>query len=170
MSLEGVVAVIPLKMSVIGVEKLALRINSVRAKTMKMRTVGVSRAGSFLLVEKKDKCKQQLYGGQEVAPNKYRYGWQYLGGPAIYHFQKYVYNAHRKGKVMHSGNTDSVDVVLDTALARHAGLIHGPTRGGAYGFFNPRLQQMVKYRYWMRADIDELRMCMVVLIKAYKGT
>lgn len=152
---------------VYGVEKLMGRLKVKSKQVKRVRSVGVQRAGRWLYEHKRELCKQGLYSGQEVAPNRWRYGWQYLGGPAKYHFTKNLLNAHRLGKLV-MGHIDRIEVFIDIGQAPYAALIHGPMEGATY-FQSPRLDKMVRTRPWMRITEEETVRTAFILHRTYKG-
>jgi len=140
--------------TVLGNEVLAKKVAGMSSRIRRARTVGVDRVGRYLYEKKRNDCKMGLYGGREVGPNVYRYGWQYLGGPAVTKFTGATLNAHKLGKRINA-TTDRIEVVLDTSLAPHAALIHGNIRGDAEFFYNPILKALVKARPWMKITQEE---------------
>ena len=155
------------KLKVLGIPALQKRFFELDKKVTKMRSSsgGMKRIAGYLVNEKKNKCKMGLYSGQEVAPNKWRYGWETLGGPATYQFTKSVLNAHRIGTVIY----DFVNVVLDVPLAPHAAMIHGDINSLSSYFWNDRIDAYVKQRPWMKATREEKETCIQILIYTYWG-
>jgi len=152
---------------VFGVERLIKKIKGKHKQIRRVRSVGVKRAGRYLYEEKREKCKQGLYSGQEVAPNKWRYGWSHLGGPADYHFTKNLLNAHKLGAAV-IGSPDRIEVSLDLQKAPYGGLIHGPMRGKTM-FYNPRMKMLVESRPWMKIQKGEAKETVRILIRTYRG-
>lgn len=157
-------------MNVLGAEKLRKRILSVRTSIQRARHVGIPRVGRYLYNVKRLKCKMGLYSGQEVAPNKWRYGWEYLGGPAKNYFTKATLNAHFMMKPHFGLQGDIVGVVLDSAAAKHATMIHGSIGSLSSYFYNPRLDAYVKTRPWMKGTRDEKEACIGIIAGAYGGS
>lgn len=155
------------ELKVFGIENLQRHIHQIDSRFTKMRSSsgGMKRIAGWLLKEKKNKCKMGLYSGQEVAPNKWKYGWEHLGGPAIYHFTKSVLNAHHVGNVRY----DFASVVLEVAEAPHAAVIHGSFSSISARFFSPRLNKWVKQRPWMKVTREEKEMCIQILTYTYRG-
>jgi len=151
-----------------GLDRLQKHIVDIRSQVSRARHVGVERCGKYLFYTKIQKCQEGLYSGQEVAPNKWRYGWEYLGGPAAYEFTKNLLNSHRLGPLQ-IGIIDRIEVWLDMNQAPYASFIHGPMEGKTF-FYNQRLRMLVETRPWMKVTEDELKMCMFHTISAYRGT
>ena len=147
-------AVFGFTITVIGNEVVGKRLLDVSSRIERARTIGVDRVGKYLFAKKKELCKGGLYGGQEVGPNTYRYGWQYLGGPAITKFTGATLNAHRLGKRINAA-TDRIEVVLDTSQVPYAAFIHGNIRGDTEFFYNEILKTLVKTRPWMKITEEE---------------
>ena len=144
-----------LRITVTGSDIAAARIRKVHDGVKRARTVGVDRVGKYLYDKKRSDCKAGLYGGRAVGPNTYRFGWEYLGGPAITKFTGATLNAHRLGKRVNTSSGDRIEVVLDTTLAPHAALIHGNIEGNEEYFLNPMLRMLVKTRPWMKITKEE---------------
>lgn len=155
---------------VTGVERLQKRIQSVRKNVMHMRRVGVPRIGRYLLKSKKEECKMGLYSGQETAPNKWRYGWEILDGPAKNYFTKAVLNAHEMIDAKYSLSGDTVGVFLNPAVAPHGAMIHGPIKSLSSYFYNERLQTYVRTRPWMRLTRKDKEACVGILSGTYGKT
>lgn len=153
------------EMRIFGLVRVARKMKALEQRITRMNTLGVKRVGTFLLNEKKNKCKMGLYSGQEVAPNKYRYGWEHLGGPAVYHFTKSVLNSH---KLVFIG-TDKVQVELDAGIAPHASMIHGPIDRMSGHFYNARIDAHVRQRPWMKATREEKETILQILTYTYRG-
>ena len=160
-----------LRIDVIGDKRLIAHLNRIHKSIRRMRTVGVDRAGKYLYDKKRADCKAGLYSGKEVAPNKWRYGWEYLGGPAKYEFTGSVLDAHELGKRVNAA-VDSIEVSLNPMKSPHAAMIHGPMSAGeTYSglFYSPMLKKLVKTRPWMQAQLIERAKTAIILVKAYKG-
>ena len=164
-------AVIPTGMgfniTVLGTKRLIDRVNNIKKRVVRSRTVGVSRAGKKLYERKRLACKMGLYGGKEVGPNTYRFGWAYLGPPTSNVFTGAVLNAHRLGKRV-NGAIDRIEVVLDTAKAPHAALIHGPMNSET-NFYNPMIRRFVKTRPWMKISAEDHTEAYGEIIRTYFG-
>ena len=111
---------------VTGIQGLQKHIKQVSASIKRSRYIGIPRVGRYLFNKKRLDCKMGLYSGQEVAPNKWRYGWENLGGPAKNYFTKATLNAHRISGPKFGKTGDIVAVSLNSAKAPHAEMIHGP--------------------------------------------
>jgi len=155
-------------MRVIGTEQLRVKLTLMHTRMKRTRSVGIDRVGKYLLSKKKEDCKAGLYSGKEVAPNKWRYGWEYLGGPAIYEFTGSVLKAHELGKRVNA-DIDTIDVFINPAVSPHAALIHGYIHSTAGAFTSPMMKRLVKTRPWMKATEDEKNTAMAILIKTYLG-
>jgi len=158
-----------IRLTVEGNDVLAKKLRVKRDRVKRVRTVGVSRVGKYLYEKKRNDCKQGLYSGKEVAPNTYRFGWQYLGGPAISHFTGATLNAHKLGRRINSSSSDRIEVSLDTAAAPHAALIHGNIKGATEYFYNPLLKQLVKTRPWMKITLEERGEAVKLIKFTYQG-
>ena len=159
---------IGISITVLGNEALAKKLLKMRNKVRRVRTTGVNRVGKYLYEKKRSDCKAGLYSGREVAPNTYRFGWQYLGGPAVTHFTKATLNAHRLGKRV-AGYVDRIEVSLDTTLAPHAALIHGNIKGSTEYFENKMLGMLVKTRPWMKITEEERGAAVKIIKFTYQG-
>ncbi len=155
--------------TVTGTESVIAKVKLMRKKVMRMRTTGVSRVGGYLLEEKKKKVKDMLYSGQEIGPNKFRYGLRYLGGPAKTKFTGATLRAHRLGRRVNAA-TDRIEVVLDTTQAPHAALIHGEMDNPGF-FINNLLGKgtLVKQRPWMKITVEERAKAKLILRLTYQG-
>lgn len=152
-----------------GIRRVQSRINQVRASIARTRHVGVPKVGRYLLKKKKLDCKMGLYGGQEVAPNKWRYGWETLGGPAKNYFTKATLNAHEVSGSRFSKGGDSIFVSINLSKAPHARLIHGPIDRLSSYFYNKRLKAQVRQRPWMAATRTEKEACVGIIAGTYGG-
>jgi len=156
---------------VTGTERLKSHVTKIHKRIHRLRTVGVDRAGRYFLDKKKLDCKMGLYSGKEVAPNKWRYGWEHLGGPPKYQFTGSVLDAHELGKRVNA-DTDRIEIRLNISKAPHAALIHGKMSHGELSsgiFYSPLLKKFVKTRPWMKVEESEIRSSIVILIKTYRG-
>jgi len=161
-----------MSMSVSGTERLASRFAMIREKIKRSRTTGVDRCGRYLYTKKRNDCKAGLYSGKEVAPNTWRYGWEYLGGPAKYEFTGSVLDAHELGKRVNA-NVDIIEVSLNPSKSPHAAMIHGRIsegEGSSGIFYSPMMKKMIQTRPWMKAQEEELRECVKIVMTTYKGT
>lgn len=158
-----------LRLTVQGNDVLAAKLKVMRGKVKRVRTVGVSRVGQYLYKKKRNDCLQGLYSGKEVAPNTYRFGWKYLGGPAVSHFTGATLNAHKLGRRVNSSSSDRIEVSLDTTAAPHAALIHGNIKGATEYFYNPLLKQLVKTRPWMKITQEERGEAVKLIKFTYQG-
>ena len=160
---------IGMTITVSGSKQLADKIKRKHGQVKRVRTTGVDRVGRYLYKEKRNKCKMGLYSGREIAPNTYRFGWQYLGGPAQTNFSGATLNAHKLGRRVNSSSSDRIEVVLDTSEAPHAALIHGNIEGAAEYFYNPMLRMLVKARPWMKITQEERGEAVKIIKFTYQG-
>ena len=154
-------------LKVYGIGLLQKHINLVSNSIRRMRYVGVPRIGRYLLNSRKTRCKMGLYSGQEVAPNKWRYGWEHLGGPAKNYFTKATLEAHEMINTRHGIIGDVTGVMLNPIKSPHAAMIHGPIDSLSSYFYNERLETYVKTRPWMRVTREDKETCVGVLAGTY---
>jgi len=156
------------RLTIIGEERLILKLRRMHNSIRRSRTAGVDRVGKYLFGKKREDCKAGLYSGQEVAPNKWRYGWKYLGGPAIYEFTGAVLKAHELGNRTNA-DIDVIDVSVNVNKAPHAALIHGMMHSTAGAFTSPMMKRLVKTRPWMRATDEERLKARNLIVATYIG-